>query len=95
MYQPIAYKTLFYWLLMLSLMLFGVFICWDLQLIQGLFSQDKTRISLVITAMLLVMTLHAGYRSLFIARQFLMFDQLFNRHASGYAIPFTVSEPSS
>lgn len=82
MYQPIAYKTLFYWLLMLSLMLFGLFICWDLQLIQGLFSQDKTRISLVITAMLLVMTLHAGYRSLFIARQFLMFDRLFYSSAS-------------
>lgn len=86
-YQPIAYKTLFYWLLMLSLMLFGLFICWDLQLIQGLFSQDKTRISLVITAMLLVMTLHAGYRSLFIARQFLMFDQLFNRHAASTKSP--------
>lgn len=67
---------------MLSLMLFGLFICWDLQLIQGLFSQDKTRISLVITAMLLVMTLHAGYRSLFIARQFLMFDRLFYSSAS-------------
>ena len=87
-YQPIAYKTLFYWLLMLSLMLFGLFICWDLQLIQGLFSQDKTRISLVITAMLLVMTLHAGYRSLFIARQFLMFDQIFNRHAVSTKSPY-------
>ena len=81
MYQPIAYKALFYWLLMLSLMLFGLFICWDLQLIQGLFSQDKTRISLVITAMLVIMTLHAGYRSLYIARQFLMFDQLLSTSA--------------
>ena len=66
---------------MLSLMLFGLFICWDLQLIQGLFSQDKTRISLVITAMLVIMTLHAGYRSLYIARQFLMFDQLLSDSA--------------
>lgn len=64
---------------MLGLMLFGLFICWDLQLIQGLFSEDKTRISLVISAMLVVMTLHAGYRSLFIARQFLMLDRLLDR----------------
>lgn len=78
MYQPIAYKTLFYWLLMFSLMLFGLYLCWDLQLLHGLFLQDKTRISLVISAMLIVMTLHAGYRSLFLARQFLMFDALFS-----------------
>jgi len=77
LYQPIAYKTLFYWLLMLGLVLFGSYLCWDLQLVQPLFSQDKTRISLVILVMLVVVSLHAGYRALFLSHQFLMLDALY------------------
>jgi len=77
LYQPIAYKTLFYWLLMLGLALFGSYLCWDLQLVQPFFSQDSTRISLVILALLVVMTLHAGYRAIFLSHQFLMFDALY------------------
>lgn len=77
MYQPIAYKTLLYWLLMLGLLLFGSYLCWDLQLLQPLLSRDNTRISLVILVMLVVMTLHAGYRAFFLSRQFLMLDTLY------------------
>lgn len=87
MYQPVAYKTLFYWLLLFSLMLFGSYLSWDFQLLQRLFAQDKTRISLVIAAMLLVMSLHAGYRALFLARQFLMFDELFKSNTRVEAVP--------
>lgn len=65
---------------MLGLIVFGLYVSWDLNLIQELFGRDRTRISHVISAMLITMTLHAGYRSIFIARQFVMLDALHTRN---------------
>jgi len=82
-YQPIAYKTLLYWLLMAGLMLFGLYISWDLQVLQTILDQDKTRLSLLILMMLLVMSVHCARRSYFIARQFLMFDHFHQQFSRG------------
>ncbi|WP_419413867.1 MotA/TolQ/ExbB proton channel family protein [Pontibacter sp. JAM-7] len=83
MYLPIAYKTMLYWLLMAGVMLFGIYISWDLQVLQTILQQDKTRISLLIILMLLVMSVHCARRSYFLARQFLMFDHFHQQFKRG------------
>lgn len=70
----VPFKALMQWLLMFGLILFGIFLSWDLGVLQVIIAQDNTRICLVIIAMLLVMSMHCAYRSFFLTQQFLMLE---------------------
>jgi len=86
-YTPVRYKILLYWLLLLGLILFGLFMSWEQQLLQSIIQQDKTRLSLVILLLLLVMTLHSGYRSYFLSEQYQMFDRCVEQLEQEKTIP--------
>lgn len=68
----VPYKALMHWLLMFGLTLFGLFLSWDMGVLQDIIAQDNTRLCLVIITMLLVMSAHCAYRSFFLSRQYLM-----------------------
>lgn len=71
----VPYKALMHWLLMFGLILFGLFLSWDLGVLQTIIAQDNTRLCLVIIAMLLVMSMHCAYRCFFLTQQYLMLEQ--------------------
>lgn len=75
----VPYKALMQWLLMFGLILFGLFLSWDLGVLQVIIAQDNTRLCLVIIAMLLVMSMHCAYRSFFLTQQYLMLEHCYQR----------------
>lgn len=74
MYHPIKYKVLLYWLLLFGLIVFGFYVGWDSGVLQEIIQQDKTRVCIFILLLLVVMSSHCAYRSLFLAKQFWMHD---------------------
>lgn len=80
LYIPISYKSLLYWLLLCSLMFFGFFLSWDLGILQSIIQQDNTRVCIIILLLLIGMSCHCGYRSIFLSRQFKMLDSFYDGH---------------
>jgi hypothetical protein len=66
---PSPFQPIFLWLLMLSIFSFGVFVGWDQGLLLPLFEQDATRLSVAVCIILALMTLHSGYRSVWISKE--------------------------
>lgn len=67
-----TYTAFLYWLLLAGLIVFFLFLSWDLQLFQTIFVQDITRISSLIFILFIAVSVHCGYRSWFVASQSLM-----------------------
>lgn len=67
-----TYTTFLYWLLLAGLIVFFLFLSWDLHLFHTIFAQDITRISSLIFILFIAVSVHCGYRSWFIASQSLM-----------------------
>ncbi|MGB0663450.1 MAG: MotA/TolQ/ExbB proton channel family protein [Pontibacterium sp.] len=70
-YTPNTYQPLLHWLIMVGLFGFGLFLSWDLGLLPNILAQDATYISSFVLAVLLVGSLHAGIRSLYLSKQVL------------------------
>ncbi|MGH1461791.1 MAG: hypothetical protein ACRBB6_07135 [Neptuniibacter sp.] len=73
----VPYKALMHWLLMFGLIMFGIFLSWDLGVLQAIVAQDNTRLCVIIIAMLLVMSMHCAYRSFFLTQQYLMLERCY------------------
>ncbi|MBK8453275.1 MAG: MotA/TolQ/ExbB proton channel family protein [Thiofilum sp.] len=63
------YLSVLYWLWFMGLVGLGVYISWDLHVLQPMITTDTTRISIVILLLGLAGLLHGGYRAYFLARQ--------------------------
>ncbi len=70
------YKIFLYWLLLVSLMLFGGLVAWDTGALSLILQQDLTRISAVILIVFFVASMHCAWRSFYLARQALMLVRL-------------------
>lgn len=64
------------WVLMVTVMAFGLAVTWHTGLMQWVVFQDSTRISMVVLVLLLLGTGMAGWRSVFLARQGSYFAQV-------------------
>ncbi len=82
MYVPVSFKPFLYWLLLFSLMAFGVFLSWDLGFLPLIIEQDNTRICMIILLLLLAMSCHCAYRSVVLSAQFQMFDAFYQESNS-------------
>ena len=78
MHLSIRYKVLLYWLLLCSLIFFGFFLSWDLGVLQSIIQQDNTRVCLIILFLLIGMSCHCGYRSIYLSLQFKMLEQFYS-----------------
>lgn len=63
------YLSVLYWLWFMGLVSFGVYISWDLHVLQPMITTDTTRISVLILALGLAGLLHGGYQAYFLAQQ--------------------------
>lgn len=63
------YLSVLYWLWFMGLVSFGVYISWDLHVLQPMITTDTTRISILILLLGLAGLLHGGYRAYFLAQQ--------------------------
>ena len=57
------------WSVLAGMIAFGAWVAWDLQILQRLLIADQTRISLLITVIFLLGSLHCAVRSLYLSRQ--------------------------
>ncbi len=71
-----SYTAFLYWLLLAGLIVFFLFLSWDLGMLRVLFEQDITRISVLIFVVFTLVSVHCGYRSWFVASQATMLSQL-------------------
>jgi hypothetical protein len=67
-----SYRALHCWLLVAGLILSGLYICWDLGVLAGIFVTDVTRISVVVMLLFLLTSVHCCYRSWQLSRQWQM-----------------------
>lgn len=65
----VPYRPLLLWLLMITVQLFGVYLSWDLGILQKIIDQDATRVCLLTLGLLLGMSLHCAYRVIFLSAQ--------------------------
>lgn len=79
------YAPLFGWLLLAGLLLFGAFLLWRFELLQLLYSQDQTHLSVVILLIFLATTLYLGWCALRLSRESRLANASDSRHGSGWA----------
>lgn len=77
-------------------MLFAVYVSWDLGALEKILIEDITRISVVVLFLLLMASLHCGYRSWYLTKQLNMAETLIEtmvdgRFMGGLAFPSGVS----
>ena len=63
------YALFLRWSVLAGLIAFGGWVAWDMQILQRLLVADRTRISLLITIIFLLGSLHCAIRSLYLSRQ--------------------------
>lgn len=61
--------SVLYWLWYVGLVSFGVYISWDLQVLQPMITTDTTRISVLILGLCAVGLMHGGYCAYFLSQQ--------------------------
>lgn len=71
-----AYRIFLYWLLLVCVMAFSTYVAWDLGVLASILSRDITRISVVVLLLLLLTSIHCGYRSWFLTAQLRMAERL-------------------
>jgi biopolymer transport protein ExbB/TolQ len=71
-----AYRIFLYWLILAGLILFSVYVGWDLGVLEIILARDITRISVIVLLLLFFATIHCGYRSWFLTMQLLMAEKL-------------------
>lgn len=76
-----AYRVFLYWLITAGIVLFAIYVSWDLGVLAKIFAEDITRISLIVIALLLLTSLHCGYRSWYLTQQLRMAEVLSSRLA--------------
>lgn len=76
MNQHKAHQLFLLWALLTSLTLFGLYISWDKGLLQWIILTDTTRICAIILVAFLGGTALAGWRSIYLSRQSIYFEQI-------------------
>lgn len=71
-----AYRIFLYWLLLAGIIVFSVYVAWDLGVLASILSSDITRISVVVLLLLFLTSIHCGYRSWFLTAQLRMAERL-------------------
>lgn len=66
------FRALHTWLLVAGLILFGLYICWDLGVLAAIIVTDVTRISVVVLLLFFATSIHCGFRSWHLSRQLQM-----------------------
>ncbi len=75
MVTPVAYKIFLHWLWLAGLILFGLYLAYDLGVLSAIIQADITRICLIILLIFAGTSVHCAYRCWFLARQFLVLDR--------------------
>jgi hypothetical protein len=76
MYQPNPYQVFLQWLLLSTVSLALLFLLWDQQVLQYLLFSDVTRITSLTLLVYGLSCMHCGWRSLFLAREYVALDRL-------------------
>lgn len=67
--QHTPYLILMHWLLIASLIGFGLIVAWDLAFLPDILERDNTRISLIILIVFMLGSMHCAERSFYLSRQ--------------------------
>ena len=70
------YEIFLQWLILAGTLAFALWLTWDMGVLSKIFTQDPTRICYVIALLFLGSTAHCGVRTLYIAQQLNLIDEM-------------------